>query len=294
MHGGERGSHMIRGHAMRSIRLAGVVLCAFMFVSRAGGEAYAQSIDDVDTSYLVDGGAIPFLWIPLVGSLAMDRWVSPRAEPLLFSRTEGGGPSELDAELPGYLISAGAAALAAILFVDGDDSRWYHLKGFGEAIATTSLMTGAAKRLFGRHRPDHGNNTDGEAGKSFPSGHASQTGAAVTYFALYLREHGFRRWREPGTTPWWEVGAYAALGALAIAVPAERVYHGRHHLTDVVVGSLLGAATSVAFFLWQEHRFDTREPRADDTLGTGRARRVQDEPSLPPVDAPQVQLGWSF
>ena len=282
-------------HKTRRV-FVGLVLCAAMLVlggKRASAQSETGPDFDFSQSYLVDGGAIPFFWLPLTGSATMDRWLPAREQPLGFSEKEGGLRSRRGAELPGWGVSAFAAAAAATMFVDGDQSRWYHLKGFGEAIATTSFLTGTTKRLFGRHRPDwDGSGADSNDGsKSFPSGHASQTAAAVTYFALYLHEHAFDRWREPGTMPWWEIAAYAGLGAIAVGVDAERVYHRRHHATDVIAGSVLGAASSLAFFVYQEYRYDKARARES----TEPAAIVSpDAPTLPEMDAPQVSMTFSF
>jgi membrane-associated phospholipid phosphatase len=65
----------------------------------------------------------------------------------------------------------------------------------------------------------------------------------------------------------------------ATLIAAERVYHDRHHASDVIVGALLGAAESTAAFFYQEHRF------------------VSHSVTIVPVVTPEtatVQLGWTF
>jgi membrane-associated phospholipid phosphatase len=277
--------------------LGGLAVCFLVMFAAGTRDAEAQEgIRDLDASYLVDGGAVPFFWVPLAGSLAMTRWVDPRHEPLVFSKSEGGAPSERGNEVPGWAISAGAGLAAATILIDGDESRWYHIKGFGQAIVTTSFLTGATKRIFGRHRPDHdGSGVDsGDGNKSFPSGHASQTAAAITYFAMYLHQHGFDRFRDRGELPWWEVASYATLGALAVAVPAERVLHKRHHLGDVVAGSVLGAAVSTGLFLWQEHRYESRGERDDATMSGDVARMEVPAPTMGDTAAPTFSISGTF
>ena len=276
--------------------LGGLALGILVVFATSVRDADAQEgIRELDASYLVDGGALPLFWIPLAGSLVINRWVDPRGEPLLFNKSEGGATSQRSDELPGWATTAGAAAMAATILVDGDSSRWYHLKGFGEAVVTTSFLTASAKRIFGRRRPDYvGSSRDSYDGqKSFPSGHASQTAAAVTYFALYLHQHGFDRWRGDGELPWWEIGAYATLGAIAIAVPAERVWHKRHHLSDVVAGSLLGAAVSTGIFLWQEHRYEKRAEEVDAAPG-GLAAPELPAPTMGDTAAPTITFSGTF
>jgi membrane-associated phospholipid phosphatase len=76
---------------------------------------------------------------------------------------------------------------------------------------------------------------------SFPSGH---TGTAFALFGVVLfanRRHG-----------WW-----ALLAAAAIAW--SRIYSNAHHLSDVMVGALIGLA--IASFVW-----DRIEPRVDRLL----------------------------
>jgi membrane-associated phospholipid phosphatase len=77
---------------------------------------------------------------------------------------------------------------------------------------------------------------------SFPSGH---TGAAFALFGVLLfadRRHG-----------WW---ALLAAGLIAWS----RIYSNAHHLSDVMVGALLGLLT--ASFVWERI-----EPRIDRLLG---------------------------
>ena len=72
---------------------------------------------------------------------------------------------------------------------------------------------------------------------------------------------------------------YGALAVAATAIAFERVYHNRHHLTDVLAGSALGAAESTLLFLYQEHRFRNRD-RGEPALtiapaGTGTGAALQ-------------------
>jgi len=62
------------------------------------------------------------------------------------------------------------------------------------------------------------------------------------------------------------------LGATLLA--AERVYHKRHHLADVVVGGLMGTSASLIFYRFQQRQLES------DTNGTSMPR-----------DGPI--LGWS-
>jgi membrane-associated phospholipid phosphatase len=210
-------------------------------------------------SYLIDGGAIPFLWLPLAGRIVMDTWTTPRETPLGFSRTEGGAP-KASWEIPGWGISALGGVLAAGMLGSGDSARAYHIKGLAESLATGVLVTAVIKVAVGRHRPDWNSEVDTPGSRrSFPSGHATQAFAIATYAALFLRGHVFDRARGDRTLPWWEAATYGGLLLAAGGLAGERVLHDRHHLTDVAVGAVLGTASSSLFYWYQEGRHDDHQ-----------------------------------
>ena len=251
-------------------------------VDHAGRPDRAGRVDTLGWSYLYDGGALPFFWLPLAGAGALELWVDPRQTPLLFSADEGGAPSRKAGELPGWQVTVGALAMNAYIALAGDhESRWFHAKGMAESLITTTFITNVGKRVFGRHRPDYVPGTDDpEERKSFPSGHSSITVSATTYFVLYLRYHGFDRFRRPGTLPWWEGLTYGALAAAAVYVPYTRVRDNRHHRTDVTAGSLIGGATSLALFYWQDRRY---------RRAAGSDSSKLDDAILRPILVPDVQ-----
>ena len=203
-------------------------------------------------SYLWDGGALPFFWGALAGRLVLDQ-LEARESPLFFSPNEG-GMQPADWQIPGWGITAAGAGIAIAMAAGDDPSRWYHAKGLAESLATGCLVTGGVKLAFGRHRPDYSDGGSGD-NRSFPSGHATQAFAIATYTVLYLRGHGFEQWRPRGTFTWWEGAAYAGIYLGAASLAAERVMHHRHHLSDVLVGSTLGSAASLGFYLYQERRY---------------------------------------
>lgn len=210
----------------------------------------------LDLSYLYDGGAIPFLWAPLAGRLLLDKYTTPRDTPLAFSSSEGGA-AQADWQIPGWGITALGGASAIGMIAGGDKSRFYHVKGLAQSLATGVFLTGSTKVLVGRHRPDWSEerNSDGSR-RSFPSGHATQAFAIATYTALYLRGHVFDKYRGNKTLPWWEAATYGGIALGATALAGERVLHNRHHLTDVVVGGLVGTATSALFYWYQDSRYE--------------------------------------
>jgi membrane-associated phospholipid phosphatase len=258
----------------------------------------AEQTDRLEPSYLLDGGALPFLWAPAIGTLLVDKYLEPRSEPLWFSSEEGGAASKRSQEIPGAALSIGGLAVVGAIALGDDPSRFYHAKGMAQSIVTSGFITVTAKRLFGRHRPDHDATTSlSSENRSFPSGHTTRALSTLVYAGLYLRYHGFDQWREPGTLPWWEVASYAGLGGLAVVLGGERVYHNRHHASDVIAGGLLGAASSLAFFYYQERRFRGAKRRSSEVVAepppvvdaiTERDRRAIVS------DAPVLTFGGSF
>lgn len=267
---------------------AAAVLLAAAILVVVPARADAQSRPDkLELSYLWDGGAVPFVWGALAARTALESVAEPPDSPRFFSAEEGYQRSHKSHEVPGMVVTAGAAVFGATIALDDNESRWFHLKGFAQGLAMSGLLTSVGKNAVGRHRPDYDPMSLEEDGRrSFPSGHSSQALAAATYFGLYMYKHGFDRWREPGTMPWWEGATYAGIAALAIAVPVERVVNNRHHATDALAGSVLGAATSAAFFVYQERRY--RKAKSAQYEGdTG--------PMIAPTfDRPGVEILWQF
>jgi membrane-associated phospholipid phosphatase len=250
----------------RPRRLSIISLIVALIVAVAGAPRVAhagEGADPLDASYLWNGGALPFFWGALGADAALGQWGSPRQTPLLFSADEGGLPRS-SWEIPGWALRAGAGTVGLAIAIGGDDSKWYHVKGFAESMATVGFLTHALKLTFGRHRPYY---TPGsivaQERKSFPSGHSTNAFAIAAYSALYLRWHVFGRSRDTGTlVTTAEALTYAGLAAGATALALERVFHNRHHVTDLIGGAVLGTATSVAFFFYQEHRYQRRESGA--------------------------------
>jgi membrane-associated phospholipid phosphatase len=237
---------------------------------------------DLHWSYLWDGGIVPFYWGAGAGVIAL-MFVKPPLKPRLFSEDEGGHPKS-SWEVPGWSISALGVGLTLAMVITGNPSRWYHVKGMGEALVTGALMTSILKVTMGRHRPDWVPTDPRGASKSFPSGHATQAFSIATYTILYLRFHAFNNYRADNTILWWEVGLDLAILGAASAFTAERVVHNRHFKTDILVGGLLGTLSSVVFFTYQERRYRRRH---------GNPNPVQVIPKIA-SDSVGLQLGWTF
>ena len=209
-------------------------------------------------SYLWDGGAIPFIWAPLAGRIALDVYATPRETPLVFNSE--GGAEKADWQIPGWAITSLGGVSAVGMIASGDRSRFYHVKGLAQSLSTGVLVTGLIKVAVGRHRPDwsEDSNTSGSR-RSFPSGHATQAYAIATYTTLYLRGHVFAKHRGDRFLPWYEAATYGGIAVAATALAGERVWHNRHHTSDVIIGGLLGTATSTLFYLYQDGRYDDHE-----------------------------------
>lgn len=181
-------------------------------------------------------------------------------------------------------VTIGAAILAAagVDFAVRQDLHRTHaiILGGAEAVLGAAMITEGMKLTFGRLRPDFrerwlraacdgvtlapadldcsGVGDDGfvvdhefliDGMKSFPSGHASTSFAAATFLALQVgSEH---LWGEHGAEWARPIAGLAVGGLLAGAgyVAATRVSDNRHHLEDVVVGSMVGAASGTAAYL---------------------------------------------
>lgn len=115
--------------------------------------------------------------------------------------------------------------------------RWAALLAAVVMLAT-SLATTGIKRWLGRDRPDWQDTLGLHENFSFPSGHASSTGAfaaiLVMLLVLFVRRTSLRRLGIGLTVGWW------------LLVCLDRLLLGRHFPTDVIAGSLLGVGI---FFL---------------------------------------------
>lgn len=237
------------------------VVCCVLASSRV---AAAENTDDFDftapsSSYWWDGGAVPFLYLPLAMNLVTRGMNEPPATPMMFSPMEGGKTYD-GGQYPVAMLYVDAGAAAATVLFAGDRSRWFHLKGFLQGISMTSFLTGVAKTTFGRHRPMYDldmpmEEQPSDVRKSFWSGHSAMTMSTATYLGIYARQHIFTRWRGDRVLPWWEAAAYVGLAAGAIAVPYSQYALHRHHGSDVIMGSAVGIGVSSLMYVYQEKRY---------------------------------------
>lgn len=160
-----------------------------------------------------------------------------------FRFTSEHGPVERTAEIiaavtqPNWVMVAGAVAGVALV-----------VKGYRRAAVFAVLVLSVArvgyfglKELLERPRPDWVDPIDRVEGWAFPSGHTTETtaamGVAVVLTAMLIRRRGLRR----------------LLTVLAVAVVAvvgaDRVFLGAHFTSDVVGGLLLGVAVTLFVLL---------------------------------------------
>lgn len=213
--------------------------------------AHAARADPLVPRDLYDEGSWLFVWGALAAREVVDRHVAPPERPVGFASDEGGA-SPASWEVPGYAVTASAGLVAAALLAGEGRSRWQHAKGLAQTLSTGAFLTISLKVTFGRRRPDQGAEPGAGLGgesRSFPSGHATQAFEIATYTALYLHTHTFAEQRR-----WWQGAVYAGLYGAASLVAAERVWHRRHHVGDVVAGAALGSAVAAAFFFAHERR----------------------------------------
>jgi len=104
-------------------------------------------------------------------------------------------------------------------------------------MATTALLTTVVKQLTDRQRPSWQDPISMLDSLSFPSGHVSSATAyafvLVMISLMLIRRSSLRRL------------AYAGAAAMALLVAADRVLLGRHYVTDVLGGALLGATVAL-------------------------------------------------
>ncbi len=204
--------------------------------------------------YLWDGGALPFIYGSALFTLGVRLFIEPPEDPRFFSSSEGGASVSSDTvpevAMAGFALS-GAGLIAAI----PGPSRWYHLKGYAQATITNLAITELAKNVVGRHRPTFsGDLNDTDSRRSFFSGHASVAATSSVYLGLYLGLNVL-----PRLSP-TQAGIYGTLGAVGLAtvlvgVPLSRLKDNRHHLSDVLTGSFVGAASAIAFYTYQQMRY---------------------------------------
>jgi membrane-associated phospholipid phosphatase len=231
-----------------------VCLRAVVIATLVVGGASTASADDTewDSSVLYDGNAVPLLYAPIAANVALRMFGEVRESPRWFDDTDLGRERGENIVPHWAVVSGGVAVTGALLF---DESRWFHAKGMAQTLALNGFATQLLKYTFGRRRPYYrpdGDNPE-QARKSFPSGHASMSSAIAMYGGLFL---GYRHFDDDTNTA-VELGTYAALAGGVLAISYTRLHENAHHLSDVIIGLVLGGAIATAVFYYQDDRFES-------------------------------------
>jgi membrane-associated phospholipid phosphatase len=143
--------------------------------------------------------------------------------------------------------------------------QWWKLTAWLLAIAASELATTVMKTFYARQRP--GLTLEVARSAAFPSGHAAAAAVTATTLVLLCTRPGPRRWR-------WS--AVAALVVVAMAV--SRVYLRVHWLSDVVMGTLVGATAGLvavgATTVVAEHRRRSHVHEVPAAAGEGELDNV--------------------
>ncbi len=159
-----------------------------------------------------------------------------------------------------YGTLAGTAAATTVFA--GKGSRATAFGVWAEVFVINGTMTDITKRAVDRPRPYvYGGMRTGEADdyQSFYSGHTSFVASSAFATARTLDVL-----RAP-TTP-VRVALYAGAGALTVAAGTSRVLAGKHFVSDVLVGGVIGASTG--WLIPELHRNTELQVR----LGAGSQR----------------------
>lgn len=150
-------------------------------------------------------------------------------------------------DVTGYVLGPGVAVglMAAIAVREGRPSEWVDNSIMvGESFVAAALLNHIAKFSFARERPFVSDlPPTGEDGDrpfddnlSFYSGHTTRAFAMAVSAGTIASMRDYR----------WAPVVWAAGGVLAGTTGYLRLASDRHHLTDVLVGGLIGSAIGVA------------------------------------------------
>lgn len=180
------------------------------------------------------------LWVIAVGTLAF--------AVLAWQVHSGGGLSQLDQSITGWMQAHRNSALQAPLFVVTDlhstsgiaiigmligavlawQRRWRALSFLAISVGGGMLLNVALKLAFERPRPMFDVPLLSLTTYSFPSGHAAGSTLLYTSAIIVFAQ---TRWRR----------ALIGIGCMMVALTAfSRVYLGAHYLSDVVAGVCVG------------------------------------------------------
>ncbi|UXA04285.1 phosphatase PAP2 family protein [Mycobacterium sp. SMC-2] len=220
--------------------VAGVALLLGLVMVVALAVGFTEVLDDV-----LEGDGIAGIDQPVTRWLAghRDIWLTA----ILRAVTIAGGPLFLAALALPVSVAAGWRCRVwrpVVLALVG-----------GGAVP---LVLFAAKAMVGRQRPPLPFALVDADGYSFPSGHATGTGAIMVISAWMLT-----RW----LIPWWtgRVTVWTIAIGSVLLIGFSRVYLGVHYVSDVLSGWMLGLAWAGAVMIvgtWWDNTRSARGPAA--------------------------------
>ena len=140
------------------------------------------------------------------------------------------------------------------------DLRLDRITVFAAGMVATAAIVEALKPLLHEHRPEHG-------------GHAAVSWAAAAYASGVIRDWlrpqdetslGFRILLETASAVPYLAAAFVSL---------ERVHHGKHALTDVLLGGAIGATVMNVFYAWSFTRVEQGRHGLELSMGWDGAQR---------------------
>ena len=137
-------------------------------------------------------------------------------------------------------IGGGTPRWIIVILLCGMVWRWCGSRcamAFAVAALLSNLASSLLKLGFGRARPDLIEHLDHQTSFSYPSGHA--TSAAVVYLLL--------AWLAP---PRWRPFAWTLAAAMILLNACSRIMLGVHWASDIVGGTMLGAAFALLGVWW--------------------------------------------
>jgi len=152
------------------------------------------------------------------------------------------------------------ARLAVAVWL-GRRAAWDRLGVWIGAIVLSVTATSVLKALYGRDRPPESLGEVAASGSSFPSGHTVAAMAAAIALVYVFAKAG-----KPARHWFYVAATYGGLMALS------RTYLRVHWLSDVTVGTVIGAATAMAA-VWIVERFTLEISGGLETMFGWMARR---------------------
>jgi len=177
-----------------------------------------------------------------------------------------------------FVIPIAAFFIAQYWVRSGHDLHHALISLYG-AFMIAGAITTCVKLYTGRYRPDWDNYDTSDGRQSFPSGHSSTAFSMMTVLSMYWCGKMKIFSNEYSGSMAKLFGAFLPQ-ALAIFIACSRTRDYHHNFSDILAGSLLGAAVGiVVYFCYYPSLF---HPECDRPKGLRPAgpygARVQDEP----------------